>query len=720
MGTIMKYLLLFALIFVNTAAKAQTNAELLKKIQNTKNKDSAILLYDELARKCVKATEFEKAIEYQKKALELCKLTKVPFNIAYGYNNLANIYLQRGNLNEAITNYTEALKELEKNNLERDAALCYGNIGNIFIKLKQYDKALEYIQKALEIKTRLGEKNIINNLFAISNVYKVQEKYSDAITYLNKAFALLDTTKPEQRRLHIIIMNSLGSCYRALAEYDKALGYYQRSEALTEKNDKDRLHPLYSNMAALYEAQKQYRTSLYYELRSYEYAKKLDNPEELLNSYQNLVVMYAHLNMGDSANYFFTKYKEATDTVNQMQNAKYVMEIGTKYETEKKENQIKLLAKDKELQDLKIMEQLNEINSKEIEARQKENEIKLLNQDKDLKAIVLQQEIVNKQKKEKENELLNTQNKLSLQTIQQQRTITYFIIAGLLLVSGMAFFVFRGLKMQRKANYIISLQKTEVEHQKHLVEEKQKEIIDSINYAKRIQTTLLAHEDFLKAHIPGNFVLFKPKDIVSGDFYWATENQGKFYLAVCDSTGHGVPGAFMSLMNIGFLNEAINEKNILEPNKVLDHARQRLVSTISKEGQQDGFDGILLCLDKTTRTITYSAAHNAPVIVKGNELKQLESDKMPVGKGESATAFRLFTIELKPDETLYLYTDGFADQFGGPKGKKFLYKKLNQVLTDNASLSMMQQKENLERTFDKWKGELEQVDDVLLIGLKLN
>jgi len=196
--------------------------------------------------------------------------------------------------------------------------------------------------------------------------------------------------------------------------------------------------------------------------------------------------------------------------------------------------------------------------------------------------------------KEKQNKLLEAENIISSKTIKQQQLITYFIIGGLLLTLLLAFFIFRGLKIQRKANAIISKQKEEVTQQKYIVEEHQKEILDSIHYAKRIQNTLLAHKDFVNKYIPNNFIYFNPKDIVSGDFYWATQKDNYFYIAICDSTGHGVPGAFMSLLNIGFLSEAINEKNIQEPAQIFNYTRDRLISSISKDGQKDGFDGILL------------------------------------------------------------------------------------------------------------------------------
>lgn len=261
--------------------------------------------------------------------------------------------------------------------------------------------------------------------------------------------------------------------------------------------------------------------------------------------------------------------------------------------------------------------------------------------------------------------------------------------------------------------------KIELDESRAIVVEKNKEMTDSINYAKKIQTSLLAHTDFLNINLPEHFVLFKPKDIVSGDFYWATKTKDFFYLAVCDSTGHGVPGAFMSLLNISFLNEAINEKNILEPNDIFNHVRQRLIDNMS--GAQDGMDAILLKipLNFTTLNIEYAAANNGPILIRDNEIIELKKDKMPVGKGDNLNSFKLHTIELRKGDNLYLYTDGYADQFGGPKGKKFKYKTLNQLLLSATNLSMKQQFENLNLCFQSWKGELEQVDDVCLIGIKI-
>lgn len=308
----------------------------------------------------------------------------------------------------------------------------------------------------------------------------------------------------------------------------------------------------------------------------------------------------------------------------------------------------------------------------------------------------------------KDLELERTGNQLNLQRKQQN-----YLIIGIVLITIMLGVAMYAFVEKRKSNLLIS-------EQKKLVDEKQKEILDSIHYAKRIQNALIAHKDFIDANIPQHFIYFNPKDIVSGDFYWATKKDDHFYLAVCDSTGHGVPGAFMSLLNITFLNEAINEKNIIKPNEVFNYVRTKLIKHVGRDGQKDGFDGILICHNTKSNKLTYAAANNSPVLVSDNGITELPNDRMPVGVGERNTDFTLHHIDFKKDDVLYLYTDGFADQFGGPKGKKFKYKQLNELLLQISQQNVIEQNEKLANSFNNWRGELEQIDDVCVIGIRFS
>lgn len=256
------------------------------------------------------------------------------------------------------------------------------------------------------------------------------------------------------------------------------------------------------------------------------------------------------------------------------------------------------------------------------------------------------------------------------------------------------------------------------------LEEKNREILDSITYAQRIQRALLASESLLKRNLNETFFLFQPKDIVSGDFYWATNAHGKFYLIVADSTGHGVPGAFMSLLNISYLNEAINEKGLEKTNEILQHVRSSLIQHLnlegSKDGGNDGMDCILLCFDFANLRLEFSCANNPLLMVRDGKWIEFEADKIPVGKSiKNDLPFRLQSTSLKSGDFIYAFTDGLADQFGGPKGKKLKYKVLCEHLLKNHHLNPVAQKELLMDLFKSWKGELEQVDDILISGIKI-
>jgi serine phosphatase RsbU (regulator of sigma subunit)/ligand-binding sensor domain-containing protein len=272
-----------------------------------------------------------------------------------------------------------------------------------------------------------------------------------------------------------------------------------------------------------------------------------------------------------------------------------------------------------------------------------------------------------------------------------------------------------------------------ISHQKEEIEDKQKEILDSIIYARRIQRALLASDEFMKNHLNEHFVFFQPKDVVSGDFYWASLLPNKqFALITADSTGHGVPGAIMSMLNISCLKEAVESEKLIEPKDILNHTRKKVIDTLandgSEEGGKDGMDCSLLCFDFKANQFTYAAANNPVWIIRTTlenaehpaELIELSCDKMPVGKHDRDTvSFQQNTFSLQQGDMVYAFTDGFADQFGGPKGKKFMYKKLKELLLSIFQLPSDQQLDKVKETFENWKGELEQVDDVTLIGIRI-
>lgn len=261
----------------------------------------------------------------------------------------------------------------------------------------------------------------------------------------------------------------------------------------------------------------------------------------------------------------------------------------------------------------------------------------------------------------------------------------------------------------------------EVVRQKHIIEEKQHEILDSINYAKRLQEAILPPREFLTKYLRDCFILYKPKDIVAGDFYWAEEFEGKLFVAAADSTGHGVPGALVSIVCSNALNRTVKEFKETETGRILDKTRELVLETFEKSTSEvkDGMDVSLLCVDSKNKKIYWSGANNPLWYVQNNVLNEIKPDKQPIGKTENPRPFTTHEIEYNEGTAFYLFTDGYADQFGGPKGKKFKYKQFSELLHSLVESPLNDQSRQVDKVFEKWKGDLEQVDDVCVIGIRI-
>lgn len=324
------------------------------------------------------------------------------------------------------------------------------------------------------------------------------------------------------------------------------------------------------------------------------------------------------------------------------------------------------------------------------------------------------------EKVRKQNELLvEKKEKESLLLFEQkQKKYLLVIITFVILLTILSFFAYL---RQNKMRKLLNQQKNEVEKQKQIVDEKQKEIIESISYAKRLQDAILPPKEFVNTQLKNNFIYYQPKDIVAGDFYWAEKVNDLFYIAAADSTGHGVPGAIMSLVCSNALNRTIKEFELTETGKILDKTRELVIETFEKNSDnvKDGMDISLLCIDSKSRTIFWSGANNPLWYIQGNELKEIKADKQPIGKTDQPKPFTTHKIEYKENTTFYLFTDGLADQFGGPNGKKFKYKQFSDLLLKNNSLTMEAQAKIVYEAFSDWKGDKEQVDDVCVIGIKI-
>jgi serine phosphatase RsbU (regulator of sigma subunit) len=334
-------------------------------------------------------------------------------------------------------------------------------------------------------------------------------------------------------------------------------------------------------------------------------------------------------------------------------------------------------------------------------------------------------EILSQKMKRLDRDIEAKKKDLDLKTKQIGEKDTVIMIIAALSVVGVILLLFtiRSNNQRRKANKLLQEQKNEIEKQKHLVDEKQKEILDSINYAKRIQTALMANSKVLSENLPEHFVYFKPKDIVAGDFYWATPVRDGFVYITADSTGHGVPGAFMSLLNISKLNDAIN-KQMTRPDLVLNDVKSGIIKALNPEGSteesKDGMDAILCKLDHKNMKLQFAAANNSFCIVRNKEVITCKADKMPVGKShDDDSKFTFNEVSLEKGDMIYTFTDGYGDQFGGPEGKKFKHKQLRHIFQQIAEMPVYKQKDFISSRFDEWKGTLEQVDDVLVIGVRV-
>ena len=258
-----------------------------------------------------------------------------------------------------------------------------------------------------------------------------------------------------------------------------------------------------------------------------------------------------------------------------------------------------------------------------------------------------------------------------------------------------------------------------------IIEGKNRDITDSISYARRIQASLLASHTLLTEHFPEHFIFFQPKDIVSGDFYWAAPlKNGSIALAVGDSTGHGVPGAIMSMLNISCLNQAVKSKQLDQPQEILNHTRDLIMDHMkndgSDEGGKDGMDAVVACFDMQGMKMTFAAANNPVWLVRGEQLIEFEPDKMPVGKPMGQIRpFKLHEVNLQKNDLVIMITDGYADQFGGARGKKFMYRALKKLVVQCAALPVQRLSEQLRENFESWKGDYEQVDDVLVFGIRI-
>jgi len=686
-------LIIIGFIFCQTVFSQSIDS--LKNLLKTNINDTTkIIVYAKIS-DVTSHLNIDESFNYAYKTLSLSKQLNFERGTAEAYSCLGQLH-STNSKDSSLFYLNEAKKLKEKLKDYKGAASIYSSLGNAYDIIGNSDKALKCYISSLRIFDSLKiDHGIGAASMGIGNVFENLKNHKKAIEYYEKS---LDAFSRINSPYVSWVISNLANSYENLGQTEKAKGLYEKSLQLKLKN-KDYYGTLesYNSLGDLLLKEKKFDESLSYYNHALEIERKYNcEKETFATSYYKIANVLFETNKIALA-------KRYNDSLGYILNETNLFDYQMRY----------LLQKSKYYEKISDFENSLLFYKKHVKLKDSLFNLKLTEQIAEADAKYANE------KKQKDIELLQKDNSIQQIVMEKHKTQRNGLIIGFSLMFIMLLFIVKGYRQKQKANEVITQQKIDVEQKNSLIEEKQKEILDSIHYAKRIQNTLLAHHDFLNDNIPNNFVYFNPKDIVSGDFYWATKHGNNFYLAVCDSTGHGVPGAFMSLLNIGFLTEAINEKNITETNLIFEYVRERLMSSVSKEGQKDGFDGIIVRFNQSTKEITYTAAHNAPILISNNELIELQKDKMPVGIGERRENFTCHKLQVKQGDVLYLYTDGYADQFGGPKGKKFKYKPLNELLLSISNKTLSEQKQELETNFKNWKGDLEQVDDVCVIGIRI-
>ena len=612
----------------------------------------------------------------------------------YTCGNIADEYSSDYQITKAFNYIDSAIIRSQKVKSTRLLAYSYNLQGNLFNYVGDYSKALDSFDKALKNYEKIsfikGRTNVFlnrgNTYYSIGDYKKTEYNFRMALQYYFKG-----KTRDEAELGNIY--NNLGSVLGSQNNFILAENYFKRALALYKKTgDSLSVGYIYNNLANIATSEERNEAAL-------ELFKKAKDLKVAYGSNGEKAIAYRNLAVGYTKLY---NYKAALQELNNSLSF-----------TDTTINNTQLLEVYKDL--ARVYERLK-MPHEAVEYYKKLQRVTATVNEKEIANAILQKDMLVDLSRAYLADSLKQASHIQLQTVEISRnnTVKYSLIIIITLVVLFAVVLYKKFRESQS-------QKNEISLQKHLVDEKQKEIIDSISYAKRIQTALLSDE-LIKENLAEHFVLFKPKDIVSGDFYWTSKLSGAhelFYLAVCDSTGHGVPGAFMSILNSGFLNEALNERHILEPHKIFEHVRYRLIEVIGKDEQKDGFDGVLVCFNKTLNVITYAAANNGPVVISNNTLINLPYDKMPVGKGERLDDFKLYTLNAASGDTIYLFTDGYTDQFGGDGGKKLKSKALKSMLLEAHQKPLAEQKQLLGSFFTQWQNNFEQVDDVTIVGLKV-
>jgi len=601
--------------------------------------------------------EYDKADSIVKKNIEESTQLNYYRGIGLANRNLGLINTYTGNYKDAVTYHLKALKIWESIKNTELTGSSYSDLGAAFYYQNDFEKASYYWENSLKMYSDKKSRNFLSDCNNLGQTYVAMGKYARATVCFKQVLAYYSDNKKSENYVNSLL--GLANIEYKRKNYKEALGYYSEIIKLREESNTTANNVLaltYLNVALINADINKSKEALEFGLKGYQKAVDSDDKGVLLQAYDNLNTIYSKNGNYKKAYEYSQLYVALNDSLFGLESQKQINELDKKYQTEKKE---------------------------------------------------------------KENQLLNKQ--LEIQQIQSKQQQFFLIVSAviLVLIAFLSFVLFRQNKLKQKANLKLAVKNK-------IIEEQHKDITDSIKYAERIQQALLPPHKMWHELLPESFVLFKPKDVLSGDFYWIEQNKECIYIAAADCTGHGVPGALMSIVNFNLLNKAVLEQNMTEPAKILDAVNNWLTvslhQTYNSSTVRDGMDIALCALHKKNNLLEFAGAFNGGYIFKKNKsMIELNGDKKPVGAfmEEKITQFTNHTLPLEKGDRLYIFSDGYADQFGGPKGKKLKYKKLQEYIKESLHLPMSEQKNYLEQKFTAWKGNLEQVDDVLVIGITI-
>lgn len=608
--------------------------------------------------------EFNTAIKNYEASLKAKRKIKDVKGAADALINIGWVNYERGNYAGSVVAFTRALESNESIKNEKGEVICLNNIGAIYVKQNEFKQAINYFSRSLKLSIKNDDKGGLIQCFSnLGSAYASLKDYDMAVKQFKKAW---EVSEEVGHRVGVASnINNIGETCFDQGKFSEALPFYNKSLTIyKELNDFRGVAIALNNIGKIYLGQHNYPKTLSTAQEAHSFAMKGQNIEEIMNACMLLYQSNKSIGKKSEALIWYEKYIMAKDSLFSEENHKEVVREGYRYSYEKQ------IAADS----VKILE-TKKVSDALLAAKHAEN--------------------------------------------KQQKQRSYFLYGGLFLSLVFGGFIFNRFRVTSKQNVIIENQKLQVDKAFDELEEKNGEILDSIIYAKRIQNAILPPRKVVKEYLSQSFILYKPKDIVAGDFYWLEHKGGKILFAAADCTGHGVPGAMVSVVCNNALNRSVREYGLTDPGQILDKTREIVIEEFEKseDDVKDGMDIALCCLEGNK--LHYSGANNPLWIIRNGEIIETKANKQPIGKYKLEDPFTTHSFELQEDDSFYIFSDGYPDQFGGPKGKKFMYKAFRELLLSVQDKSMDEQKTIIDMNFETWRGDLEQIDDVCVIGVRV-